>query len=140
LVSSLTIAGGATLAGLLGLLRLQHRHHIVRQAASIAIGGLCATIVAVLWTEPDSDWWIRVIGIESVIVAALTLALPAIARFLPPEGPGSEVSISYCPACASSVRTLPGKTDHYACTACGLRFGVSVDHSDAGPPPPGDNT
>ena len=135
LVSSLTIAGGATLAGLLGLLQLQHRHHIVRQATVIAVGVLCVTVVAVLWAEPESGWWARVIGIQSVIVAALTLALPAISRFLPPEEvvPPGEIAVRHCPACTSAVTPLADGDDAFVCTECGLRFRVlaGVDREGA---------
>lgn len=124
LVSSLTIAEGATLAGLLGLLRLRDRHHVVRQGTVIAIGGLCVTIVAVLWAEPDSDSWLRVIGIESVIVTALALALPAIARFLPPSPPDACV-VRFCPACAAPLGP-PVPRAPRQCQACGSEFSVTV--------------
>lgn len=124
MLTSLTFAGGSTLAGLLGLLHLQDRHHILRQATVIAIGVLCVTIVAVLWAEPDSDWWLRVIGIESVIVAALTLALPAIARFLPPSPPETSL-VHFCPACAAPLGP-PVPRAPRQCQGCGFEFSVTV--------------
>ena len=124
ILSSLTIAAGATLAGLLGLLQLQDRHQIVRLATTVAIGVLCVTIVAVLWTEPDSDWWVRVIGIESVVVAALTLALPAIARFLPPPTRATAL-VAYCPHCGAPVGPSEPRQST-RCERCGLEFRVEV--------------
>ena len=142
LLSTLTIAGGATLAGLLGLLRLQEWQEVVRQATVIAIGVLCVTIVAVLWAEPDSDWWLRVIGIESVIVAALTLALPAIARFLPPSPPETSF-VQFCPACAAPLGP-PVPRAPRRCQGCGFEFSVTVIAPPGGEQtvaysPPGDS-
>ena len=125
LVSSLTIAGGATLAGLLGLLRLREWHHIVRQATVIAIGVLCVTIVAVLWAEPDSDWWLRVIGIESVIVAAPS---PGPARDCPLPSAVTAGSVLRPvlpgPHCAPSGPPVPRAPRR--CQGCGFEFSVMV--------------
>ena len=133
--SILTVAAGATLAGLLGLLALQERHLGLRLVALIAIGLLCATIVYAIWADSGADWLARVIGIESVVVAALTLALPAISRFLPPGEvvPPGEIAIRHCPACTSAVTPLVVGGDAFVCTECGLRFRVlaGVDREGA---------
>ncbi len=79
--SGLIVAAGATLSCLLALVALSPQHEPLRLAdyGLIALFGL--TALWGLWGEVDRDWYGRVLGIESVLVAAATVAIPVLGRF-----------------------------------------------------------
>lgn len=110
LVTLFVVAAGATLVGLLALLPLQPAYEPLRLVHHLVTGLLVATSIVAVWAEFDADWIARVIGVESVVVAALTLAVPAIARFLPPEVAAvdrADESI-VCPNCGTRIDLSPG--------------------------------
>jgi hypothetical protein len=130
----LTVAAGATLAGLLALLGLRRAHEPLRWVADALIAVLCLTVIVVMWAEIDTDWVGRVIGVESVLVAALTLAIPALSRFAPPPPdlppPGLEQA-RFCPYCGEALPGVEagpeagvGDSEPLACARCGRRFTV----------------
>lgn len=80
-VSGLIIAAGATVAGLVSLLSLRPSQEFVRRAHGAVVAILTATALWGLWAEIDSSWYGRVVGVQSVLVAALTLAVPVLSRF-----------------------------------------------------------
>ena len=105
LVSLLATAAGGTLVALLALLSLQRVHEPLRLAHGVATGLLVATSIAAAWSEADADWVARLIGVESIVVAALTLTVPALARFRPPESPAPDEpgEIIVCSRCGAHL-------------------------------------
>jgi hypothetical protein len=126
LVTAFLTGGAATLSGLLALLPLRPAHHVVRLVAHLLIAVLTATVVGVMWIEGSGDSVARVIGVQSILVAALTLALPVLSRFLPPE----ETAVvprsgHFCPACGAELDDYPLSGDPIACESCERVFSVT---------------
>lgn len=128
--SALAVGAGGTLAGLLQLFSLRINHELLRRANQVVIGLLVVSTVIAIWIELDQEWFARYIGILSVLVAAMTLAIPALARFLPPErrpGAGS-AGVRFCPSCGAPL--LGDREDPHApvrCAECGVHFVVSLE-------------
>jgi hypothetical protein len=102
---------------------------------------LVLTVIYGLWIAPDADWYARLVGVEGVLVAALTLLVPVLSRF---TGPGPQeaepigsppglATIRFCPSCGRPV--VPGSSETASaavCDGCGLTFEVIV-RSDGDP-------
>jgi hypothetical protein len=109
--SFLVIAAAATLASSLGLITLPARLHWLQPVINVLITLLGSTILVGLWTEPDVEWYARLVGIEGVLVAAMTLLIPVLARFSPfrhqatsSEGtPAGPAMVRFCPSCGRPV-------------------------------------
>ncbi len=124
----LIIGAGATLVGLIGLLPLRRLDRLARFLHTVVTAALVTTLIAMMWTEVDAAWLGRLIGVESVLVAALTLAVPTLARYRPTEPPPSRPGSR--PGRASDRGPHPGLTDtppdDIVCSRCGAhldRFG-----------------
>ncbi|MGF1599426.1 MAG: hypothetical protein ACFCVK_21350 [Acidimicrobiales bacterium] len=133
-----TVGVGATLASLLTLITLRREHEWLRLVTDLLVAALTLTIVTIVWVEIDSSWLPRVIGVESVLVAALTIALPTLARFSPPppaSHPGTAVAF-FCPACGSLLPSPSPADTPAACAQCGMRFTVEVSVPPTNPPVP----
>ena len=124
--SMMIVAAGGTLAGLLALVALRPAHEAARFVNHVVTGLLCATSIFGIWAEIDASWLPRLLGVESVLVAAMTLAIPALSRFLPPTPEAKEPALRFCPSCGRPVSgaLLTGPVDSQ-CGSCGLRCTVS---------------
>ena len=127
-VSSLVVGAGGTLIGLLQLLTARSILGTIRLVAALVIFLLCATTIVALWSETDSDWVFRLIGVEGVLTAALTLALPIASRLRPTmPGLSPEGVIRFCPSCGQALPEDSLFADPLiTCTACGLGFAVRI--------------
>ncbi len=146
--SFLVVAAGAALAANLALIGLARRYGMVRSATIACIAALVVLILFAIWGNPDGDWFPRIVGVVSILVAAGTLLIPALARFAPPgdEPPEAdsaagvevdEAAVRFCPSCGQSLPTRPlGSAT--TCTRCGLTFEVleAVTAADPGGPRP----
>ncbi len=133
--SALVVAVAATLASTLALIVLADRYRLLQPVARGLIAVLAVAILIAIWGEPDMDWYARLIGVVSVLVAAVTLLIPAVSRFgsgglgaephpdLRPDGR----AVRYCPSCGREVehRAL-GSGEVNICGNCGLGFQVVV--------------
>lgn len=126
--SLLVVAGAATLAGSLAMVGLADRFIVLERITDALIALLAATILITIWGEVDEDWMGRLIGVEAVLVAAFTLAIPAVARFGGPAGRPPATgppAIRFCPACGNPVTERPLGTGVVgSCGRCGLIFDV----------------
>lgn len=126
LVTAFMIGGAATLSGLLALLPLRPAHQTVRLVTHLLIAVLTATVVGVMWVEGSGDPIARVIGVQSILVAALTLALPVLSRFLPAEESAVVLkSGHFCPACGAQLDDYPMSGDPVECGSCERVFSVT---------------
>lgn len=137
--SLLVVAGAGTLAGLLALLDLRAKLEPLRLVTDGLIGLLAITIVFAIWAEVDADWVPRLIGVESVLVAAMTLALPVLSRFSPDDGTESRPplvaaptrSVRFCPVCGT-VLEIPLEPSQLVdgatlrCDRCGAEIVVAA--------------
>lgn len=127
----LTVAAGATLAGLLALLDLRPAHEPLRWVSHGLTALLSLTVIVVMWSDGNGDWVGRLIGVESVLVAALTLAIPALSRFAPPEPPPPDLTsgsdrITWCPFCGHNPVVAGEPEAGHTCGACGRSFVVAL--------------
>lgn len=128
-VTGLVVTAGATLAGLLALVPLRHVHEPIRVAGHGLTFLLLATAIFGIWAEVDADWFARLLGVESVLVAAVTLAIPVLSKFLPSQSRAipTEPAVRFCPSCGE---LLPGPPAVGAvavvCDRCGAEFSVST--------------
>lgn len=124
--SALIVGAGGTLMGLLGLLALRPAHEPWRVADHVLTGVLCTTVIVVMWVEVEEDWGARVIGVMSVLVAALTLALPVLSRWLSPsESVDSVRALRFCPSCGKGLVGASFGDTSALCPSCGFRFTVT---------------
>lgn len=133
--SLLVVAAAATLAASLALIGLPPRLGAIRPLVDGLIAALAVTILGGIWFEPDSAWYARLVGVEAVLVAALTLLIPVLSRFAGPRppGPGSgavpggEPAVRFCPSCGHPLDGVPaGFGVASACVDCGLAFMVEA--------------
>ncbi len=105
IASLLMSAAGATLIGLIGLLALRPHYESLRMIHNAATVVLVASAIAALWAEIDADWVIRAIGVESIVVAALTLVVPALARYRPSKQRPTDrtATVVICPRCGTQI-------------------------------------
>lgn len=126
LTSAFVIGGAATVSGLLALLPLRPGHHVLRLVAHLLIALLAATLIGVLWAEGGGDAIARVIGVQSILVAACTLALPALSRFLPVEESAVVLgSGRFCPGCGAELDAYVLSGDPISCGSCERVFSVT---------------
>lgn len=91
-VSGLALAGGSTLTGLLALIALSARYEPVRATDYGLVAVTVLTALAGLWFEIEATWYGRLLGVECVLVAAVTLAVPVLARFDSAATPSPKVA------------------------------------------------
>lgn len=137
--SLLVVAAALTLSSNLALISAHRTMRGLPPVAHALIAALALTILFGIWGEPGDGWYARILGVEAVLVAAVALIWPVVARFAAPRGEPSEArvlaAVRYCPSCGHPVGTSPpGFGVTLACGACGLRFRVI----DAGGTPPVD--
>ncbi|MCP5027912.1 MAG: hypothetical protein GY929_16680 [Actinomycetia bacterium] len=133
--SALVIAGAATLASSLALIALPVRVRWLQTVSIAVIALLGSTIVAGLWAEPDAGWYARLLGIEGVLVASMTLLIPVLARFSSSQQPATSGEatpagpsmVRFCPSCGRPVaHSTVGTNVATVCDECGLTFEVRV--------------
>lgn len=138
--SFLVVAAAATLASGLALIATPARIRWSRPVGNALIGLLGFTVVVGLWAEPDADWYARLVGVQGVLVAAMTLLIPVLSRFTSPRhqaasgaaiAPGPPI-VRFCPSCGRPVAHGPlGSGVPTACDACGLAFEVKASPETA---------
>ncbi len=130
--SFLVVAAGATLAANLGLIQLPDRFRSALPITTVFIAALTLAVLFAIWGEPGGDWFGRLIGVLSVLVAAGTLLIPALSRFGGPDDDGQpgwtgglppDHGVRHCPSCGQRLTDQPlGAVVH--CDRCGLVFEV----------------
>lgn len=134
--SFLVVAAGATLASSLALITTPAGPlRWLQLLGNALITVLAVTVLYGLWIEPDTEWYARLVGVEGVLVAALTLLVPVLSRFTStrrqggngdgiPPGPAA---VRFCPSCGRPVaQGPPGTCVGIVCDGCGLTFEVNV--------------
>lgn len=99
--TALVVGASGSLAGLLQLIALSPSHERVRLVNTVLITTLALTTIWGIWAETEQSWYLRAVGVQSVLVAATTLAIPILWRFAggdepeaPPPGLGSPTFIA----------------------------------------------
>lgn len=126
LMGTLIIVGVAAAATcLLGLAELAPRHRWTFAAAAGLIVALVAMALAAIWTSLEGDWFLRVMGVGSVVLAALVLVIPVLHRVAALEARrrgGETGGVAFCPRCGHA---LQAEADvEVGCAACGSAFTV----------------
>jgi hypothetical protein len=112
---------------LLALGRLAPRFRWVLPAALAAGAVLSVMIVSAVWTEPDSEWFGRILGVVAVLFAAFTVLVPIFhrasrAELAAPSAAPEGAPVRFCPHCGEPLEAQ-AETET-ACPACGARFAV----------------
>ena len=100
--SLLVIAAAATLAAALELATPLPRARWLRPATHLALIALVVTVLPVMWTERGGDAAGRLIGVESILVAAGTVVIPVLARFGGRDRAAPASATVTCPHCGES--------------------------------------
>ena len=137
--SFLVVAAGTTLASSLALITMPARFRWLQPVGDALITVLAVTALYGLWFEPDTEWYARLVGVEGVLVAALTLVVPVLSRFTSPrrqeangEGiPPGPAAVRFCPSCGRPVAWPAGNrcADRLRCLRSGLRSESSAQLS-----------
>ena len=127
-VSGLFVGGAGTLVGLMALLPLANSYRPVRLGHIVTTTALLATALYALWIDNPGSIMARVIGVEAVVVAALTLALPAVSRLtsVQPTSHQSDVEVRFCPYCGDAIVSRDSGESDQSCEPCGLQFRVTI--------------
>jgi hypothetical protein len=129
------VAAALALASLLSLCRLAPRFVWAFRAAFALALLLAGTISAGFWNEIGDEWFWRAVGVQSVLLAAITLAVPVLHVASRREaaagggdpGPAIEGGCAlFCPLCAEPVTGSPDAGSVSECERCGGAFRVSV--------------
>jgi hypothetical protein len=83
-------AAGFAHTCLLRLARLSRRYLWTFWAAYVLVFGLCTIISGMLWVEPQNDWSFRIMGVNAILVGAVSLLIPIFHRLSRDEIPSSE--------------------------------------------------
>lgn len=118
---------------LLSLARLARRFFWARLVAMLAIYSLAFLIVLSIYIEPSGDLGFKLIGIASIVVAAITVMTPIFHRlsrddFGVTPGKGEMAAAKLwatitCPQCGAAQTNSMTETE---CVKCGCRFVVRV--------------
>jgi hypothetical protein len=113
---------------LISLVRLSPRYQPVLTAALGLAFGLGAIAIYGLWYE-SGNGYAELIGVVSVLLAAVTIAIPILHRA------GGEVveappPARFCPSCGAAVVAQSAEA---TCEACGARFRVTFLGGDGVP-------
>ena len=135
--SFLVVAAAATLASGLAMIPTPVRFRRFRPIGNALIGLLGLTVLIALWAEfvEDAAWFARLVGVQVVLVAAMTLLIPVLSRFSSPRDPAAgrgaispgPTAVRFCPSCGRPVTHGPlGTGAPTVCDACGLTFEVTT--------------
>ena len=135
------IAVATAHACLLSLARLAPRFVWSKIAAIVTAYSLALLFIYLIYYTPKGDTIIRVIGVMSIILAALTILIPVFHRLsrgdLDAASAANDVSnrlspMIMCPRCGTS---LPNSLTETKCGDCGCTFLITiVDNSAASQP------
>ena len=118
--------------GLLSLARLKRQYGWVRRMTIVAIV-LLATSISYVIVDPFSwrseEFWMRLIGIFSILSACGTIAVPIMHRVsiirVREEVKTVELLLTMtCPRCEKSQQLPAGRS---RCTQCGLKFRIDIE-------------
>jgi len=129
IVSALMIGGVGTLVGLVALGVEPGSMLVLRSLHGLFLGAALGMGLVMLWTERASDPAGRILGVECVIAAALTLVIPVLSRSRHPLGvPGvggaGADSYGFCPICGASLGGTVSWDVAQECDRCGAFFRV----------------
>ncbi len=132
--SLLVVAAAATLASSLALVTPPARLRWLLPMSDVLLALLAVTVIVGLWAEPDVGWYPRLLGIEGVLAAAMTLLIPVLNRFSFRDQDGvrervtaDPTSVRFCPSCGRPVaQSSSGAGEPAVCEACGLTFEVRI--------------
>ena len=109
--------------------------------AKLAGVALAITIILALWLEPDTSLVPRTIGVETIIAASASIAVPILYRLGSLKDSGPTLQFSYCPVCGERTDEPVPAGLLLNCRSCGLRTriryvsqGRATDPSPVHPP------
>lgn len=118
--------------GLLSLARLKRQYGWLRRMTIVAIVLLAASIIYVILSNsswPGEEFWMRLIGVFSILSACGTIAVPVMHRMsvirAREDVKTVELSLTLtCPRCAKTQQLPAGRSK---CGQCGLKFRIDIE-------------
>lgn len=125
-----TVGVAGTYAGLIALPSLARTHLWLRWSAVGLAGAHSLAAIISIWQDEaiSGELW----GVLAVLLAALTIVIPVLARVDRANGVEADnplVWVAYCPLCGAGVD--PTTESPHACHRCGASFTVTVHHPGA---------
>jgi hypothetical protein len=137
--STLTFAVTAGYASLIALATVRPKFDIVVRAAYVLAAVLSLFIVFAIWGEPSEKYWLRIMGVISILLAAATVSIPVLHRLSRAEEDELDelaVELEYEHIYMDRVPTIclncgaPGislaEDQTYECETCEARFRVEI--------------
>lgn len=127
IVTTWILAVAASHLSLLRFARLAPRYRWLWPVTWILVAVLAAYGILLLWEEPNGEAFFRILGVLSILVAAVTLATPVLHRLgredLTPASASPESVAMLCPSCGAKMARPLGDVE---CARCGARFRVAL--------------
>ena len=76
---------------------------------AVLMAALTASLLVLIWFEIDSETFARLVGIESVLVAAFVIAIPVVARFATSADEAGATTPEICPHCGAPLDPATGR-------------------------------
>lgn len=127
IVTVMIVAVAATIASVVALARLPHRHRHVLTAELVLLTVAAGMLVVQVWAGLEGGWPARVFGVVAIGLAALTVSIPVLHRMARTELAAAwahEVhdGIRFCPYCGA--RSAAEEATVVTCAQCGRHFSV----------------
>lgn len=124
--TAFTLTAAGVVACLLVLARLAPRHRRIFRVGLALLAVAAGLVVGLVWTEDPGEWYIRVLGVALIGLAAVVVTVPVLhwvdrAELTTAEA-GAASEVAFCPFCGRSLRGTAG--DRVTCASCGRRFSV----------------
>jgi hypothetical protein len=124
--TAFTLTAAGVVASLLALARLAPRRRWVLLAALALLAVAAALVVGIVWTDDPAEWYVRVLGVALIALAAVVVTVPVLhwvdrAELAATEGAAAG-EVGFCPFCGRTLHGAPAV--ELVCRRCGRAFSV----------------
>lgn len=131
--TAFTPMAAGVVASLLALARLAPRRRWAFLATLALLAAGAALVLGIVWTDDPAEWYVRVLGVVLIALAAVVVTVPVLhwvdRAELAAAATAVAGTVAFCPYCG---RPLPGASGlELACRRCGRRFSVSAPEAEA---------
>jgi hypothetical protein len=124
--TAFTLTAAGVVASLLAVARLAPRHRWVFRAALALLAVAAALVVGSVWTDDPAEWYVRILGVALIALAAVVVSVPVLHWVDRAELAAAEVAatgdVAFCPFCGRPLHGAMG--DELRCGRCGRTFAV----------------
>lgn len=124
--TAFTLTAAGVVASLLALARLAPRRRWAFRAALTLLAVAAALVVGIVWTDDPAEWYVRVLGVALIALAAVVVTVPVLhwvdRAELAAAASAAKGTIGFCPFCGQPLLGAPGV--ELVCPRCGRGFSV----------------